>query len=239
MPPERPVRPEGVLADVPRASGRARRARCLLVAGHVHACGRSVVPPHCPCWFPGLIPCTAPLCPGRVADANAAGRPWCRARLVYDTGRTKEDEVVPTMKVTPTAAMRARDVSRPHAEHLAYAEAAEASAASEFSGGAAARDAADQNAAPGPPRGKAGRADAGRGGAGRDGAGRDGAGRDGAGRREEGRAGTGREIPPAGGRRGRPEGARRRRMWRGSPGAGTQGRLARRNAGISAPERRD
>jgi hypothetical protein len=32
------------------------------------------------------------------------------------------------MKVTTSAAMRARDVSRPHAEHLALAEAAEASA---------------------------------------------------------------------------------------------------------------
>src|SRR5579871_1995735 len=32
------------------------------------------------------------------------------------------------MKVTTSAAMRARDVSRPHAEHLAYAEAAEADA---------------------------------------------------------------------------------------------------------------
>ena len=29
------------------------------------------------------------------------------------------------MKLTPNAAMRARDVSRPHAEHLAEAEAAE------------------------------------------------------------------------------------------------------------------
>ena len=36
---------------------------------------------------------------------------------------------MPTMKVTTSAAMRARDVSRPHAEHLAYAEAAEAGAA--------------------------------------------------------------------------------------------------------------
>jgi len=33
---------------------------------------------------------------------------------------------VPTMKLTPNAAMRARDVSRPRAEHLAEAEAAEA-----------------------------------------------------------------------------------------------------------------
>jgi hypothetical protein len=34
------------------------------------------------------------------------------------------------MKVTISAAMRARDVSRPHAEHVAYAEEAEASAVS-------------------------------------------------------------------------------------------------------------
>jgi hypothetical protein len=31
---------------------------------------------------------------------------------------------MPTMKVTPDAAMRARDVSRPHAEHLEWAEEA-------------------------------------------------------------------------------------------------------------------
>jgi hypothetical protein len=42
----------------------------------------------------------------------------------------QEDGLVAAMKVTTSAAMRARDVSRPHAEHLAYAEAAEASAAS-------------------------------------------------------------------------------------------------------------
>jgi hypothetical protein len=36
---------------------------------------------------------------------------------------------VPAMKLTPNAAMRARDVSRPHAEHLAQAAAAEAAIA--------------------------------------------------------------------------------------------------------------
>jgi len=36
---------------------------------------------------------------------------------------------VPAMKLTPTAAMRARDVSRPRAEHLAEAETAEAARA--------------------------------------------------------------------------------------------------------------
>jgi hypothetical protein len=38
----------------------------------------------------------------------------------------EEDDAVPAMKLTPNAAMRARDVSRPRAEHLAEAEAAEA-----------------------------------------------------------------------------------------------------------------
>jgi hypothetical protein len=41
---------------------------------------------------------------------------------------------VPAMKLTPNAAMRARDVSRPHAEHLAEAEAAEAKGSAGRSG---------------------------------------------------------------------------------------------------------
>jgi len=41
----------------------------------------------------------------------------------------EEDDAVPAMKLTPNAAMRARDVSRPRPEHLADAEAAEARAA--------------------------------------------------------------------------------------------------------------
>ncbi len=39
----------------------------------------------------------------------------------------REDDAVPAMKVTVSAAMRARDVSRPRAEQLAEAEAAEVS----------------------------------------------------------------------------------------------------------------
>jgi hypothetical protein len=50
------------------------------------------------------------------------------------------------MKVTTSAAMRARDVSRPHAKHLAFAEAAEASAAVDEP---AQVDAAGANAVPG------------------------------------------------------------------------------------------
>ena len=38
---------------------------------------------------------------------------------------------MPAMKLTPIAAMRARDVSRPRAEHLAEAEAAEAPGSAE------------------------------------------------------------------------------------------------------------
>ena len=44
---------------------------------------------------------------------------------------------MPAMKLTPNAAMRARDVSRPHAEHLAQAEAVEASIARTSPGDAA------------------------------------------------------------------------------------------------------
>ena len=46
---------------------------------------------------------------------------------MYDTGLRRD--AVPAMKLTPNAAMRARDVSRPRPEHLAEAEVAEASAA--------------------------------------------------------------------------------------------------------------
>ena len=48
---------------------------------------------------------------------------WCEDGLRRDA--------VPAMKLTPTAAMRARDVSRPRAEHVAEAEAAEASIAAD------------------------------------------------------------------------------------------------------------
>ena len=52
------------------------------------------------------------------------------------------------MKVTTSAAMRARDVSRPHAEHLAFAEAAEVAASAAVDGPAQV-DAAGANATPG------------------------------------------------------------------------------------------
>ena len=62
---------------------------------------------------------------------------------------------MPAMKLTPNAAMRARDVSRPRAEHLAAAEAAEASAAagSRARTGAAANQARGEDKAktPNPP----------------------------------------------------------------------------------------
>ena len=52
---------------------------------------------------------------------------------------------MPAMKLTPNAAMRARDVSRPRAEHFAEAEAAEASSAA----GARARSGGAENQARG------------------------------------------------------------------------------------------
>jgi hypothetical protein len=62
---------------------------------------------------------------------------------------------VPAMKLTPNAAMRARDVSRPRPEHLAEAEAAEArnTAGSRSRTGDAANQARgeDKTKAPRPP----------------------------------------------------------------------------------------
>jgi hypothetical protein len=103
------------------------------------------------------------------------------------------------MKVTTSAAMRARDVSRPHAEHLAFAEAAEASAA----GGRPAAAAVPADAA------------------GADTA-RLGAGGAAFGDAEGRSATTDPQWSPAhaDGRRGRPGGIRRRRRTRGSPGQG-------------------
>jgi hypothetical protein len=50
---------------------------------------------------------------------------------------------VPGMKLTPNAAMRARDVSRPRPEHLADAEAAEARAAGSVERGSVERGRAE------------------------------------------------------------------------------------------------
>ncbi len=62
---------------------------------------------------------------------------------------------MPAMKLTPSAAMRARDVSRPRPEHLAEAEAAEAgiAAGSRPRTGDAANQARDEDKtkAPRPP----------------------------------------------------------------------------------------
>ena len=134
------------------------------------------------------------------------------------------------MKVTTSAAMRARDVSRPHAEHLADAEATEAGTASSRPTGPAVpldapgpANAAGAGAAPGtqPLReaGGHGRADeAAEADAGRA-EGRRESGRA-EGRRESGRAEGGRESGRESGRadggRGRPGGTRRRWRQRGS-----------------------
>jgi hypothetical protein len=62
---------------------------------------------------------------------------------------------MPAMKLTPNAAMRARDVSRPRAEHLAEAEEAEASSGSRSRPPSGKAGGPDRNAAkaPGPPAG--------------------------------------------------------------------------------------
>ena len=104
----------------------------------------------------------------------------------------EEDDAVPAMKLTPNAAMRARDVSRPRAEHLAEAEAAEA----EGNTGRGGLDGAETG------RAEASRAET------------DGAqtGRAETGRAETGRAETGRASEVAGDdRAGRPGFPRRRR----------------------------
>jgi hypothetical protein len=116
------------------------------------------------------------------------------------------------MKVTTSAAMRARDVSRPHAEHLALAEAAEASTVSSRpAGGPVPRDARMPADAPvlgdAQVRADAGGADAGPGDellGGDDWLG------------EAAQDGTARENERAGGRPGRPDSGRRRWRSRGS-----------------------
>ena len=74
---------------------------------------------------------------------------------------------MPAMKLTPNAAMRARDVSRPRAEHLAEAEAAEArgSAGREEVGRAERRGA--ERGSPAPDGAETGRTETGRVAAGR------------------------------------------------------------------------
>src|ERR1035438_648897 len=72
----------------------------------------------------GPLHAVDPVCPG----APDPPRQVLVAGVVRDTGKKVKGSAVPAMKVTVSAAMRARDVSRPRPEHLAEAEAAEASA---------------------------------------------------------------------------------------------------------------
>jgi hypothetical protein len=117
---------------------------------------------------------------------------------------------VPGMKVTPNAAMRARDVSRPRPEHLAEAEAAEARYLSGQRGSPAAGP--GQEGGPRASRG-AGRRDATRGGA----AAEDGAARAQGGARDDGPdGGAGGGAPSQGG--GDADGRRRRRITRAGRG---------------------
>ena len=123
---------------------------------------------------------------------------------------------MPVMKLTPNAAMRARDVSRPRAEHLAEAEAADAR------GNAGRQDAGRAQTG----RAEAGRAEAGRAEAGRAEAGRAEAGRAEAGRAETGSPETGEVTARVSGdvRAGRPGFPRRRR---GPRDGGRRGRSSR------------
>ena len=112
---------------------------------------------------------------------------------------------MPAMKLTPNAAMRARDVSRPRAEHLAEAEAAEASTPGDTRARTASGDAAKGNT--------------GREGQGRDIPGRDSPGRDGP---AAGRAGTrGRALGVRGNEAGRCRAGRGRDEKGGTTKGGT------------------
>jgi hypothetical protein len=113
---------------------------------------------------------------------------------------------VPAMKVTLSAAMRARDVSRPRDEQLADAEAAEASL-----GSSTPANVSPAGAVRGTDPGDAAREDIGLESAGRGDAERESAGT--AGRDEGGPDG-------AGGRMGRGDGGRRRRVPRDAPRRG-------------------
>jgi hypothetical protein len=112
----------------------------------------------------------------------------------------EEDGLMAAMKVTTSAAMRARDVSRPHAEHLALAEASEASAVAGRPAGPARVqvDAGDAEAVPGDQvLGEAGGGDW---------------------PGEAAQDGTGRETEGVDSRPGRPGSGRRRWRSRGSGG---------------------
>ena len=112
---------------------------------------------------------------------------------------------MPAMKLTPNAAMRARDVSRPRAEHLAEAEAAEAGPP-----GSSRERKASGNAAKGNP--------------GREGPSREGPEREGPGRGGAGTGGTQEGAPAGDERAGRPGFPRRRR---GPRDGGRRGRSSR------------
>jgi hypothetical protein len=118
--------------------------------------------------------------------------------MTLEAGKAEEDDAVPAMKLTPNAAMRARDVSRPRPEHLAEAEGADASYPSGPRGSAASAGGPRSNEA----------ADAARGNASREG--------------EETDGTRSRAIRPE--RTGRPDGGRRRQVSRDSPGRGEPSR---------------
>ncbi len=87
-------------------------------------------------------------------------REWSLSAFYTRLGPEEDDDVT-AMKLTPNAAMRARDVSRPRAEHLAEAEAAEVkgSAGRESAGRESAGRESAERAEPG--RAETGRAEPG------------------------------------------------------------------------------
>ena len=168
--------------DQARRARRGRASRRAAARRRPAALGRHVLGPR------SLVP--AGLL-GRLVPGQAGGPVGWFARAAHpclDTGsRAEEDDAVPVMKLTPNAAMRARDVSRPHAEHLAEAEAGR--------GEEEARDGKARAGTPAPDGAETGRAETGRAGdgqarkrAGRPRAGDDRAGRPGFPRRRGDRA---------------------------------------------------
>ena len=104
----------GALAAAP--SHRAAAGRRPAALGRPILGPRSLVPAGL--LAADLLPAGRGCQPGRDGALSGFIRHWGQ----------EEDDAVPAMKLTPNAAMRARDVSRPRAEHLAEAEAAEGSA---------------------------------------------------------------------------------------------------------------
>ena len=138
--------------------------------------------------------------------------------MTLEAGKAEEEDAVAAMKLTFNAAMRARDVSRPRPEHLAEAEAAEAGSPGSRRAGAASAGGPRSNEATDAARGTAARGSAASGTAASGTAASGTAARD-----EQDIDGT-RSRTVRLGRTGMPDGRRRRRVSRDSPGRGEPSR---------------